>query len=298
MAGPEATTGATPDGPVLGLPAGVPIPRVRGAGGPDMTAPARTGLSRLDMISRLARSVTARLDLADVLAETFRQLRLLVGFTGGSIQFLDDDGWIRLAAADPAVPDELYDVKIPLDSTIAGRIVLTEAPVYVPDILNDERVPSPPPKANLSPGGVRSYFGVPLIADGAAIGLLQIDSTDPDAWDETERLLVVCVAPVVAAAIQNARAQSRLVAASGGGRRAAERWRAVTQLLEGDIDEALRDLAEIGATEHAVRETTERLTAAVARMHAIAAAAHAAGPLVAAQVRAPENENVSATPAQ
>src|SRR4051794_13653663 len=143
MSGPDVTPGTTPDRRPM---AGVPTPRPgdsqpgaqRPVVDPDANAATRSP-SRLDLVSRLARTVTARLDLTDVLTETFRQLRLLVRFTGGSIQLLDEEGWIRLAAADPAAADELFDVKIPLDSTIAGRVVLTEAPVYLPDILRDER---------------------------------------------------------------------------------------------------------------------------------------------------------------
>src|SRR3954467_12442849 len=162
-----------------------------------------------ELLTTLARNVTARLDLADVLAATFAELRKLVTFTGGSIQLVDDEGWIRFAATDPVAARELFEARIPLDSTVAGRIVLTERPVYLPDILS-EGLNAPPPKANLSPDGVRSYFGVPLLAEGRALGVLQIDSTQTNAWDETDRMLIVCVAPLVAAAIQNARAQARV----------------------------------------------------------------------------------------
>ena len=40
----------------------------------------------------LVRNVTARQDLDDVLSETFRSLRAMIEFTGGSIQLLDDEG--------------------------------------------------------------------------------------------------------------------------------------------------------------------------------------------------------------
>jgi len=164
-----------------------------------------TAETRLDLVLDLARDVTARRDLDDLLAATFPRLRRLVGFTGGSIQLLDEDGWIRMAATYPAAPAHVLAMRIPLGTTVGGRIILTERPVYVPDVI--ATVPPERRRANLS-RGVRSYYGVPLLAEGRAIGLLQIDAEEPEAWNEEDRLIVASIAPVVAAAIQNARAHA------------------------------------------------------------------------------------------
>lgn len=172
-------------------------------GGSDVTA-------RQAVVLRLARQITSRHDLDDVLADTFRVLRPLVAFGGGSIQLVDDEGWIRIATADPVAPPHVMAQRVPLATSVAGRVVLTERPVYLPDI-DSETLPLQRRKA-VAPG-VHSYLAVPLVADGGAIGLLQIDSPEPDAWDESERELLMSVAPVVAAAIQNARAHARVASA-------------------------------------------------------------------------------------
>jgi GAF domain-containing protein len=168
----------------------------------DMPHPGDVGASEL--LLRLARQVTARHHLDDVLAEVFRSLRPLVKFSGGSIQLLDDDGWIRLAACDPAAPEHVMAQRVPLGSSVAGRVILTEQAVYLPDI-----EVTTPDAGNRVSNGVRSYLGVPLVADGRAIGLLQVDSPDADAWTEEDRSLVMGAAPIVAAAIQNARGHAR-----------------------------------------------------------------------------------------
>jgi GAF domain-containing protein len=165
---------------------------------------AQDDATRAGLLLRLARQVTARHDLDDVLAEVFRCLRPVVEFGGGSIQLLDNEGWIQMAASDPVAPQHVMAQRIPLGTSVAGRVVLTEAPIYLPDIAtgaddNGRRVSE----------GVRSYLGVPLVADGRAIGLLQVDSPEPDAWGEEEQAVFVNVAPIVAAAIQNARAHAR-----------------------------------------------------------------------------------------
>jgi GAF domain-containing protein len=168
----------------------------------DMPHPPEVNTS--DLLLRLARQVTARHHLDDVLAEVFRCLRPIVGFGGGSIQLLDDDGWIRMAACDPAAPEHVMAQRVPLGSSVAGRVILTEQAVYLPDI--EVTVPD---NGNRVTTGVRSYLGVPLVADGRAIGLLQVDSAEPDAWSAADRSLVLGAAPIVAAAIQNARAHAR-----------------------------------------------------------------------------------------
>ncbi|MBV9291602.1 MAG: GAF domain-containing protein [Frankiales bacterium] len=155
--------------------------------------------------------MTARHDVDSVLSEVFRGLRPHLQFGGGSIQLLDDEGWIRMAAADPVAPPHAMAQRIPLGGSIGGRVILTEQPVYLPDIVADRAVDADG-NAVVS-DGVRSYFGVPLVAEGRAIGLLQLDSPVPDAWSTEQRRLVVAAATVVAAAIQSARAHASADAA-------------------------------------------------------------------------------------
>src|SRR5947209_11466051 len=128
-----------------------------------MAAPVTS--DRFALVLQLTRQVTSRHDLDDVLTATLRCLRPLVHFGGGSIQLLDDEGWIQMAAADPVAPPHVLARRVPLGTSVAGRIVLTEKPAYVPDLDIGEQ-PSGGRRAVTV--GVRSYFGVPLLADGAA----------------------------------------------------------------------------------------------------------------------------------
>jgi GAF domain-containing protein len=166
---------------------------------------------RLRALIRLARQVTARHDLEDVLVETFRELRTLVAFDGGSIQLIDDDGWITVAACDPPAASDVVEARVPLGNSVAGRVVLTEQAIYVADAHADAR---PALLATTDwADNVRCYLAVPLLADGRAIGLLRVDDARPNAFDSQDRLLIVMAGVVIAAAIQNARAQARSEAA-------------------------------------------------------------------------------------
>lgn len=204
--------------------------------------------TRSGLLLRLTRQITARHDLDDVLGAVFQSLRPLVAFGGGSIQLIDEDGWIRMAASEPAAPSHVMAQRLPLGSSIGGRVILTESPIYLRDI---------EAKSAVSPGrvssGVRSYLGVPLVADGRAIGLLQVDSPQPDAWTAQDRALFVAVAPVVAAAIQNARAYAREAAIRRRVEQLESRLDDVRRLAavaglnaeRGDLAEVERQLAQI-----------------------------------------------------
>ena len=138
-----------------------------------------------------------------MLDRTLTALRQLVDFTGGSVQLLDDTDHLRLAACDPPPTAEALTMRVPLGQGVGGAIAATGEPRYLPDITADAAVTDERRRKSVS-HGVRSWFGVPLIADGRVIGLLQIDSVQADAWDEADRFMVLAFMPIVAAAVQGA----------------------------------------------------------------------------------------------
>jgi GAF domain-containing protein len=226
------------------------------------------------LVLELARSVTARRDLEDVLSATFAGLRGMLPFGGGSIQLLDDEGWIRMAATEPAAPADVLALRIPLGSTVGGRVILTERPVYIADVLADAAVPADRRNANVSPGGIRSYFGVPLMADGRAIGLIQVDSPEPDAWSDEQRLLAMSIGPIVGAAIQNAKAHALHAEAALRAGQLEERQgqvdQAVMSLLENDVA-TVRALATGAVADDPtdVRRRLERMTVQLDQLQAV-----------------------------
>ncbi|HVF20443.1 MAG TPA: EAL domain-containing protein [Mycobacteriales bacterium] len=186
------------------------------AGGP-LTAAARaqrrgtvTAEQRYRLLLDLARDVTGCLDLPTVLERTFSALRQITHFTGGSVQLVDDHGELGIAAADPPATTEAMAARIPLGQGVGGTIAMTGEPRYIADITGDRAVTSARRRRSTSVG-VRSYYGVPLICAGGIIGVLQVDSVEADAWTEEDRLLVLAFAPIVAAAVDNARRFERQV---------------------------------------------------------------------------------------
>lgn len=149
-----------------------------------------------------AKDVTGRLDLETVCEHAFRVLNATVSFTGGSILLVEDDE-VRIAAGMPTPTADALAARIPVGQGVSGTIAVTGEPRYLPDITIASTV-TRSRRANSSSSGVRSWFGVPLIAEGHPIGVLQVDSTDVDAFNESDRLAVLSFAPVVALAVMSA----------------------------------------------------------------------------------------------
>ena len=154
------------------------------------------------LLLQLAREVSSSLDLQDVLDRTFLALRQLVPFHGGAIQLIDD-GSLAAAATVPEMTEEAREVRIPVGQGISGSIAATGEQIYIPDITRDERIPEEARKRGVS-GGVRSYFGAPLIERGEPIGVLQIDSLEVDAFSPEMRANVISFLPTVSNAVSNA----------------------------------------------------------------------------------------------
>lgn len=212
---------------------------------------------RLQLLLRLARQVTARHDLEDVLVETFRGLRPMVEFTGGSIQVLDDEGWLRVASSDPPAPDSVLDRRMPLGDSLASRVILTERSIYVPDVRENDQISAL--RGLVSGPDVLSWLGVPLLADGRAIGLLQADHERVDAFSDRDRLMFGAAAAVIAAAIQSARAYARSNAArtraSVNEQRVAEVRRVVDHVARQSLPAQERLSTLLSGIEHALGDS-------------------------------------------
>jgi diguanylate cyclase (GGDEF)-like protein/PAS domain S-box-containing protein len=181
----------------------VPKPREESRADEVPDEPAFSEAHRYRLLVEGAKEVTGRLDLQAVLDHAFVALARVVTFTGGSILLVEDEQ-VRIAAAMPAPTPEALAARIPLGQGVSGTIAVTGEPRYLPDITIASTVTARR-RSNNSSTGVRSWYGVPLIAEGRPIGVMQVDSTDVDAFDEADRLAVLSFAPVIALAVVSAR---------------------------------------------------------------------------------------------
>lgn len=223
---------------------------------------------RVALVMEITRAVTGRRRLDEMLEAAFHRLRPVLCFTGGSIQLVNDDGLVHVAAADP--PPYQPIPPLPLAGSVPGRIVMSERPLYLADLPGDRESAE---RLGLGRRVVRSYYGVPLVVDGSAIGLLQIDADAPDAWDADQLLALAAAAPVIAAAIVNTRTQAergeihhRL---AGEARRRSELADFVRAEIAPTVA-ALLEAAGTGATEEDAAELRRRLRLSIAEARRLA----------------------------
>jgi signal transduction histidine kinase len=161
------------------------------------------------LLARVTRELGPATDLQAVLATVLQAMRSLVAFRGGSV-CLVDNGEIRIAAADPNPSAEVLAARLPVGEGLAGRVVATGEPVYSPDLDGDDRG-DPALRGLGSNAAMRSFLGVPLICLGWVIGLIQVDSEDPDAFDQDDLAVLEGLATQVAGAIESARRYEHVV---------------------------------------------------------------------------------------
>ncbi|MDX6216549.1 MAG: hypothetical protein QOG99_2133 [Frankiales bacterium] len=177
------------------------VPRPRD-GRIDLADPSTEEVRHTTLLVEGAKAVTGRLDLESVLQHAFTTLAASVEFEGGAILLVEDQQ-VRIAAGLPAPTPEAMAARIPLGQGVSGSIAVTGEPRYLPDITIASTVTANRRSQGASTG-VRSWFGVPLIAEGRPIGVLQVDSTKVDAFREADRLAVLSFAPVVTLAVVTA----------------------------------------------------------------------------------------------
>jgi signal transduction histidine kinase len=155
------------------------------------------------LLHRLAAELGPGLDLQTVLTTALAAMHKVVDFQGGSIQLLDERG-LYIAASDPDVSAEVREARLPVGQGLGGSIVATGNPVVCADLDADPRVQRTLRQLG-SNARIKSYLGVPMISLGEVVGVMQVDSPEPDAFDYDDLTLLAGLAVQVAAAIESAR---------------------------------------------------------------------------------------------
>jgi len=155
------------------------------------------------LLAKVSRDIGPALELEPVLKTILAAMRRLVAFRGGSICLVDDEG-VYIAASDPAVSPEVTAARVPVGEGLVGRCIVTRAPIYSSDLDSDPRVDQRLRRLG-SNAGMNSYLAVPLLVLGRAIGVLQVDSVEKDAFTSDELSVLEGLATQVAGAIDSAR---------------------------------------------------------------------------------------------
>src|SRR5262245_39374838 len=132
--------------------------------------------------------------------------RRLCGAAYAQVQLYDGE-LIHLAALESANPagDDAIRAVYPLrvgDGSAGGRAIATRAVTHIPDLLDDRAYAF---TSVWQASGLRSLLAVPMLRDGAPVGVIGIGRTKPGVFPHTQIDLVRTFADQAVIAIENVR---------------------------------------------------------------------------------------------
>jgi formate hydrogenlyase transcriptional activator len=161
--------------------------------------------ARYEILLETTESIASHRQLSTLMDELSRSLKRLVQFEFMSITTHDPvrrTASLHVLATEQAILYDPPEKEMPDTDTPTGRVVETQQPYYVADLLEDETYPRI--RAVLVPNRVLSYCVVPLTTAQRRLGGLYFGSTRKDAYSSEEIAFMVQVAKQVAVAVDNA----------------------------------------------------------------------------------------------
>jgi signal transduction histidine kinase len=206
------------------------------------------------LIIEIAAAASGELDLDQILHEALDRLRRVVRLTGGSIALVEGDDLVVRAAVGPFA-DEALGQRLARGNGRSWGVVDRLEPYRTGDLLRaGDRMRGPG-----AAQAVHSWLAVPIARRGVGIGLLEVDSTEIDAFEPADEALLSGVVAVLAGHVE-------LAAHHETDRRSAE----LREAFVGVISHELRTpITTIYGLARILRQRGESLDAA-ARVEAIA----------------------------
>jgi signal transduction histidine kinase len=149
------------------------------------------------LIIDIASAAAGERDLDQILHETLDRLQIAVPLTGGSIALVQGDELVIRAAVGPFA-DEALGQRVRRGPGLSWRVVETLEPCLLPDMQASEAIVRGP-KASRA---MRSWLAVPIVRRGVGIGLVEIDSTVPDAFSQADVELLETIVRVLSGPVE------------------------------------------------------------------------------------------------
>jgi serine phosphatase RsbU (regulator of sigma subunit) len=154
-----------------------------------------------DTLREVARVLSSSFDTREVLQLMLRELRNMISYDTASIMLVERDH-LRFAAYsgfDPSL--NLQDSVFQLNQRSgAWHVVSRREPVIIPDTAASSIWQLEPARVH-----IRSWLGVPMIVKGVVIGVLNIDSQQPNTFTARDAEAAQAFADQAAVALENAR---------------------------------------------------------------------------------------------
>lgn len=154
-----------------------------------------------ETLRKAGMAVAEQLELDQAVARILDQLKRVVLYDSASVQLLDGEDLVIVGGVGWDNPQDVIGVRFPVDGNNPNHVIIdTGEPYYLQDASNVYEAFKHPPHDH-----IRSWLGVPLITQGRVIGLLSIDSSQPNNFDENMKKVALEFADQVAVALENAR---------------------------------------------------------------------------------------------
>lgn len=157
----------------------------------------RQAQQQLGALHQIALSLSTTLDGQRLMEIILEQLGRLWGYDYGAILLYDEtQGDLVLAAAHGY--EATLGTRLRPDQGICGAVLQTGLPICVGDVRQDERYVGGVP-------GARSELAIPLSWEGKTLGVLNVESKEPNAYNSSDVALLTTVAEQAASYLANAR---------------------------------------------------------------------------------------------
>ena len=153
-------------------------------------------LRHYEVLARVSRVINSSLEPATVLGLVLREAVELMKATSGSLVLLDPHTLLLEIEVAIGLSDEARQLKLAIGRGVTGWVAKTGKPLRLADTTTDSRYIS-------VRQDIRSELAVPLLLEGQLIGVLNVDSTRPDAFSQAEEDLLVALANQAAQVIHN-----------------------------------------------------------------------------------------------
>ena len=153
----------------------------------------------LAILAEISEEINASLNLDEVLASAAAQIKRLIDYEIFAVVLPEegtDQMYFRFAIGHR--PEVVKHWRIPIAEGIIGSAAATGQSIRVGDVRNDPRYLN-------ALDAVRSELAVPLIVRGRVVGVLDIESSQPDYFTTDQQNILTLVASRIAGAIENAR---------------------------------------------------------------------------------------------
>jgi sigma-B regulation protein RsbU (phosphoserine phosphatase) len=191
----------------------------------------------LATLTEIGEEVNASLDLDEVLARAAALIKTHIDYEFFGVLMVDCDGnCLRHRFAVGYPPGLAENLRIPIGQGITGTAAATGHSVRVGDVTQDPRYIN-------AIDTVRSELAVPLMFRGTCIGVLDIQSRQPDYFTKDQQNILTLLASRLAIAIENARLFQKERAQGETLMVLTEVSREISSIL--DVEELLRRAAEL-----------------------------------------------------